>query len=94
MGALVGAAAVITSIFVKHWLDLKEREKVDAPRKRMLLQMLKNPPPGTEWRKFETLSRVIGASREDTTRLLISVGARGNEKESDVWALESDHPLL
>ena len=42
-----------------------------------------------------TLSSVIGASREETARLLIELGARGNEKANgnDVWAFIINKPL-
>ena len=55
--------------------------------------LLENPPPDTEWRKLQTLSRIIGADYETTTRLLIEIGARGSEKENEVWALLSEKPL-
>ena len=45
------------------------------------------------WRKTATLSRVIGADREVTTRLLIEIGARGSESEDEVWGLIDEHPL-
>lgn len=93
LGAMVGAGAVLTSTWLQHWLASRQQKQIDAPRKAMLLQMINNPTLGTGWRKLETLSRVIGANREDTTRLLISVGARGNEREVDVWALTSKYPL-
>ena len=93
LGAIIGAAGVIMSTIVNHHLAESKQEKIDAPRKAMLLSMLQNMPNGTEWRRMETLSRVIGASREDTARLLISIGARGNENGNDVWALINDKPL-
>lgn len=93
LGVIVGALATLASAVLQHKLAACKQEKEDAPRKAMLRHMLKNMPQGTEWRKFETLSRVIGANREDTARLLISIGARGNEGDNDVWALLSDKPL-
>lgn len=92
-GALIGAAAAIGGVVLKDVLERRRRDADDAPRKALLLQMLTNRPSGVEWRKMETLSRVIGASREQTARLLISIGARGSEAENDVWALISEKPL-
>src|SRR5687768_15406484 len=89
LGAGVGALAVLASTWLQHWLAARKQEKEDAPRKAMLLHMLNHMPPGIEWRELETLARVIGASREEATRLLISVGARGSEAGNDVWALTS-----
>ena len=93
LGAVVGALAVLASTFLQDWLANRKQEKLDKPRMAMLLHMLNHMPPGVEWREFDTLSRVIGASREETTRLLISVGARGSEAGNDVWALTSKKPL-
>ena len=45
------------------------------------------------WRKMSTLSGVIGASRDETARLLISIKARGSESGEDVWALIKNKPL-
>jgi hypothetical protein len=93
LGAVVGAGAVLGSTILQHWLAERQQDKLDAPRMEMLKSMLENPPQGATWRKIETLSRVIGASRDDTTRLLIKIKARGNEQENDVWGLISKHPL-
>lgn len=93
IGVLTGATVSGTAIWLKYYLDRKDQINLDNLRKEMLHHMLRNPPPDTEWRKLETLARVIGADDETTTRLLIELGARGNEKEKDVWALKSDKPL-
>ena len=55
--------------------------------------MLNNPPPGKEWRQLDTLARVIGADYATTKRLLIELGARGSETESDAWAMKAMKPL-
>jgi hypothetical protein len=92
IGALVGAAAALGGIVLKHSLEVADGERRDGPRRRVLLQMLENPGPDG-WRQFEALARVIGADRAETTRLLVEVGARGSEKGNDVWALVSKKPL-
>jgi hypothetical protein len=93
LGAIVGATAAIGAVIVKDLLDRRRKEADDAPRKAVLLHMLQHKPTGTEWRRMETLSRVIGADREETARLLISIGARGSETGEEVWALISEKPL-
>ena len=93
LGSVVGAATVIAAIFVKDWVDRNRKEAEDEPRKAILRSMLQNKPKGVEWRKMETLSRVIGAQRDETARLLISIGARGSETGEDLWALTSEKPL-
>lgn len=93
LGALVGAFAAISGIYIAHRLEDQRRDRVDEPRRSLLRQMLDDPKH--EWRKMETLSNVIGASRGDTARLLIEIGARRNEKSDgeDVWGYLKDHPL-
>lgn len=93
LGTLIGAVTTIAAIWIKERLDRKRRDKEDAPRKALLRTMLQNMPDGMDWRKMETLSRVIGAQRDETARLLISIGARGSESGEDLWALISEKPL-
>lgn len=93
LGTVVGAAAVLAAAVLQESLQRQRQNLIDQPRKDLLLEMLSNPPPGQEWRRLETLSRVIGADFSETTRLLIAVGARGSETENGVWALKSKKPL-
>lgn len=90
-GTLVGALATLLGVVIKHHLDTAQQRKDDEERRSLLKQMLDNP--AHEWRDIETLSRVIGASKDDTARLLIQLGARGSELERGVWALLSKKPL-
>jgi hypothetical protein len=90
---LVGGIVSWTGICIKHRLDTQKDRKNDDLRKEDLRQMLENTPNGEEWRKLTTLSRVIGADFETTTRLLVEIGARGSEAENEVWALKSKKPL-
>jgi len=92
-GVLIGAAVTIAATFIQHWLAEGRAEKVAKKRRALLKKMLENPPPGIEWRTIEKLSQVVGASRDETTSLLIEVGARGSEGDKDVWALEKKQPL-
>lgn len=92
-GAIIGALAAILAVIIKDDREQARREKDDEGRCILLRQMLDKDPTG--WRKMTTLSRVIGADRDETARLLIKVGARGNEKEegNDVWGYIKNHPL-
>jgi len=92
IGSLVGGGATIGGFFIKHCLDEQARAKRDEPRKSLLRKMLSDPGPDG-WRKFETLSRVIGADASETARLLVEVGARGSETGNNVWAFIKDKPL-
>ncbi len=89
-GSLVGAATTLLGFWVQDCIGRIRRDRDDAPRKKLLVEMLGDPK---KWRDIETLSRVIGASREETARLLISIGARGSEAGKDVWALIKNKPL-
>ncbi|MEH6402795.1 MAG: hypothetical protein V7750_05435 [Sneathiella sp.] len=93
IGVFVGSAITLLADFLKHRWQTKNGRELDTRRKDMLLHMLKNRPKDTEWRKLETLASVIGADYPTTTRLLIELGARGNEKQEAVWALLKDKPL-
>ncbi len=92
-GAIVGAVTALAGTWLTHYLQQKQHEKIDQPRRALLLEMLENPPPGNDWRKLETLCGVIGATPAETTRLLIEIGARGSESGNDTWALKSKHPF-
>ena len=95
----VGVGVAVSSIgqfaidHFRHERETKAQRELDDRRKGILEGALKNRPPGKEWRKLQTLSRIIGADYENTTRLLIEIGARGSEKENEVWALLSEKPL-
>jgi hypothetical protein len=93
---IFGLVGVIVGGVLQFWLEqrkTKAQRELDNKRKELLKTALENPPPNTEWRKLQTLSRVIGADYETTTRLLIELGARGSEGEDEVWALLSKKPL-
>lgn len=93
LGAGVGAAATLAAVWLQHHFKTQQQGKIDAARKEMLATMLNHMPPGIEWRRLETLARVIGTDNAEATRLLIELGARGSEAEENVWALRSRKPL-
>ena len=93
IGVLVGSASQAAFEHCRHMYETKAQRDLDERRKALLKAALESPPNGSEWRKLETLSRIVGANYETTTRLLIELGARGSELDNDVWALLSDKPL-
>jgi hypothetical protein len=92
-GVVVGAVGQYLIEHCRYIRDTKAQRELDDERKKLLKTALENPPLGKEWRELATLSRIIGADFETTTRLLIEVGARGSEGEKQLWALLSKKPL-
>ena len=93
VGSFVGAAAALAGVWLGHHLQTRRESRRDEGRKAMLRHMLDNKPPDTEWRYLTTMARVIGASKDETAKLLIDIGARGSKTESDGWAYVKEKPL-
>ena len=93
IGSIVGGLLAIGGNLLLNFAQQRKHKTLDDARKRLLKEMLN----ASDWRKLSTISRVIGADRDTTTRLLIEIGARGSEKrrddEEEVWGLISKHPL-
>src|SRR5690606_523685 len=92
IGVLVGGAVTVAGQWLKHQWATQDSPARDQKRKALLTQMLNNPGP-EGWRDMKTLSGVIGASRDETARLLIEIGARSSETGAGVWAFIKDKPL-
>jgi hypothetical protein len=92
-GVIVGSVGQFVLDHFKYARETKSQKELDDARKMLLKDALDNPPAGTEWRKLQTLSRIIGANYETTTRLLIELKARGSELENERWQLLSKKPL-
>ncbi|MBE0454455.1 MAG: hypothetical protein IBX58_12325 [Roseovarius sp.] len=95
ISALVGGVIAIAGQLVVHWIKECPKHRLDKKRKIMLRKMLdpSKMPARTQWRKLDTLSRVIGASHDETKRLLFEIEARGSTGDQDVWALIEHKPL-
>ena len=93
VGVAVGAAGQFILDHLRYRRETKAQRDVDDRRKQLLKAALENPPAGNDWRKLETLARIIGADHATTTRLLIELGARGSEGGNEAWALLSRKPL-
>jgi hypothetical protein len=93
IGVVIGGVIQFVVQYLQDQRQTKSQRELDTKRKDLLKTALENPPPGKEWRQLDTLSRIVGADYETTTRLLIELGARGSETEEEVWALISKKPL-
>ena len=93
IGAVVGGVLTIAGNVLMHCLEERKQRKLDSQRVSLLKQMLER----SDWRQLSTMSRVIGATPEETRRLLIQLGARASESErtdgEEAWALLSKKPL-
>lgn len=93
IGTVTGSVVTIGSTIVLHWLKTRKESSFDKARKGLLTKMVN----AEKWRRLSTLSRVIGADKKTTRRLLIEIGARSSEKQredsDEVWGLISKHPI-
>ena len=92
IGVAVGAVGQFAIDHFRHRRETKSQRELDEKRKAYLRAMLDNPGP-TGWRKMKTMSGVIGASREETARLLIELDARASETGNDSWAYRKNKPI-
>jgi len=92
IGVAVGSFGQFAIDHFRHERDNRAQREIDAKRIAHLKAMLANPGP-TGWRTMKTLSGVIGASRDETARLLIKIDARASESGNDTWAFIKDKPL-
>lgn len=87
VGALIGAIASFfgqlgTAIYSAKVAKARQRS-IDGPRENMLRSMLDDGlKSGFKWRKLWRMSLAIGASQEETARLLVAIGARGDISEA------------
>lgn len=93
IGAVIGSVLTLAGNLLVHWFQDRPRRTLDNGRKVLLKTMLEDNRFPDRWRHLSTLSRVIGADEETTKRLLIEVGARGSEKDDDLWGLITHHPF-
>lgn len=93
IGVIVGGAITLLAQYLAHRWNTARESARDEARRTLLRSMLDKPPSGTTWRKRSTMANVIGASQDETARLLIEIGARGSETDSDLWAYVKDKPL-
>lgn len=92
-GAIVGSILTISGNILLHWLKEKPQKELDNRRIEILKTMLDDDRFPDKWRRLSTLSAVIGASEDETKRLLIKAKARGSEKADGKWGLIKNHPF-
>ena len=92
LGVVVGGIVTTAGHLITHHLQTKNARKRDKTRKALLTKMLNNPG-SNGWRTMDTMANVIGASRDETARLLIDLDARASEGNNDVWAFIKNKPL-
>lgn len=93
IGAVIGSGLTILGNVILHWLKRKPRRDLDDRRISMLREMLDDERFPDKWRNLSVLCAVVGASQEETKRLLFMAGARGSEKEDGKWGLIKNHPF-
>lgn len=90
VSGLIGVGGTLGATLLTHCLQNRRAAKIDQSRKALLRTMLQT---GRQWRRLDTLQRVIGADEQTTIRLLLEIGARGSERGDRVWGLVSRNPL-
>lgn len=92
LASLIGGGIAIAGQYAGHLIQTADARRRDGKRKAVLRTMLANPGP-QGWRSLKTMSNVIGATEDETARLLIEIDARADEKGGGVWAYVKDKPL-
>ena len=90
--SIVGGTLAVAGQYVMYLIQNAAARRRDAKRRAVLKIMLANPGP-QGWRSINTMSNVIGASNDETARLLVELDARADEKGSGMWAYIRDKPL-
>jgi hypothetical protein len=93
IGALVGSFLTIVGNLILHWVKERPKKNLESKQVAMLKEMLDDDRFPEKWRTLSVLCAVIGASEEETKRLLFIAGARGSEKADGKWGLVKNHPL-
>ena len=91
VGAMIGSAMTFFGQWLQHHWQTGQARKLDDKRKAILRDLMAHPGP-TGWKGMEGMMQAIGASREETARLLIEMDARGNAQAggNDVWGYIED----
>ena len=101
-GLIGGILGVIGTLWTSYYgpkkliefKDNREEQKLNAPRKKLLLKLLKDSdyPDG---RTIKTLSMVTGTTPEECRRLLVEINARGIKLKGDQegWVLIEKKPI-
>lgn len=93
VGGVIGSGLTIFGNIAFHWFKEKPQRDFENQRVLILKDMLDDDRFTEKWRNISTLSAVIGASEDETKRLLIKAKARGSEKADGKWGLIKNHPF-
>lgn len=93
LAVVIGSALTTLGNYLNQKAVERAETKRDAPRRKMLRQMLEDGRFADHWRKLDTLMHVIGTDEGSTTRLLLEIDARGSEDGQRLWGLLKYHPL-
>ena len=92
-GAVLGSLLVVLGNVLTQKISQRAEARQEAPRRKILRQMLEDARFADHWRKLDTLMHVIGADEATTTRMLVEIGARGSEDGQRLWTLAKFHPF-
>jgi hypothetical protein len=89
---VVGAITSPLCTFVLEWIRNRQNRKLDDIRKARLIKILKLQE--RKWRELGYLAKAVGATEDETQRLLLEIGARQSlNRTSTKWALISRSPF-
>ena len=90
-GSIVGGITTFAATWLNAHLSRARPNAANETAKELLKGML--GVKELRWRTIHTMANVIGLSEERTRELLLEIGARGSEKNSELWGLVSRNPL-
>ena len=93
IGVLIGAVVPVFANIILHKMQNTPREKLDNRRKKLLKKMLNDCRFPQSWRNYPHSAELSAADDEIPKRLLFEIGARGYEKDDDMWGLIERHPF-
>ena len=88
LGAAIGTIGSVVTTLLNAWLSNKDGpDYFDRRAMKVLTAVLTDS--ARPWHSLKTLSSLVGLSQQDTSQLLLMIGARGHESGSGGWALIS-----
>ena len=91
LGSVVGGVGTFGATWLNAYLNRKRPDLGREAAKALLRKMLE--AERFRWRYLGTLANVVGLSPGETRMLLLEIGARGSERNSEVWGLLSRNPF-
>jgi hypothetical protein len=91
IGSVVGGLGTFGATWLSAHLNRVRPSPADITAKQLLKDML--DVPELHWRSIRSMSNVVGQNEELTRKLLLEIGARGSEKNPELWGLISRNPL-